>query len=180
MNRWVMLIRGINVGARTHLPMASLSEILTTLGARQVSTYVQSGNAVFTGVLDARGFAQLVEEEILIHHEFRPSVLVLEGEDFEAAVAGYPFAEAWGEPKTGHIWFFDDPPRTDRAPYEKLAAESERFDFGPGAFYLHAPEGIGRSKLAAKLETLLGLPATARNLNTVAALGEMLGKLKEV
>jgi uncharacterized protein (DUF1697 family) len=37
-------------------------------------------------------------------------------------------------------------------------------------FYLHAPQGIGRSKLAAKVEKILGVPTTARNWNTVSHL----------
>jgi len=37
---------------------------------------------------------------------------------------------------------------------------------------LHAPDGIGRSKLAAGLERLLGVPMTSRNWNTVMKLRE--------
>jgi uncharacterized protein (DUF1697 family) len=35
---------------------------------------------------------------------------------------------------------------------------------------LHAPDGIGRSKLAAKIEKTLGVPTTARNWNSVTKL----------
>jgi uncharacterized protein (DUF1697 family) len=34
-------------------------------------------------------------------------------------------------------------------------------------FYLHAPDGIGRSKLAVKVEKALAEPATARNWRSV-------------
>src|SRR5262245_43995429 len=40
---------------------------------------------------------------------------------------------------------------------------SERFHLMDKVFYLHAPEGIGRSKLAANAEKLLGAPMTDRN-----------------
>jgi uncharacterized protein (DUF1697 family) len=33
---------------------------------------------------------------------------------------------------------------------------------------LHAPDGIGRSRLAARVEQLLGVEATARNWRTVS------------
>jgi uncharacterized protein (DUF1697 family) len=36
--------------------------------------------------------------------------------------------------------------------------------------YLHTPDGLGRSKLAAAAERLLGVEATARNWRTVQAL----------
>jgi uncharacterized protein (DUF1697 family) len=48
---------------------------------------------------------------------------------------------------------------------------------GEGVFYLHAPAGIGRSKLARKAEALLGVAATARNLNTVNRLCDMTSRL---
>jgi len=42
--------------------------------------------------------------------------------------------------------------------------------------YLHAPEGVGRSKLAASSEKLLGVPMTDRNWRTVCKVMEMAGK----
>jgi len=44
-------------------------------------------------------------------------------------------------------------------------------------FYLHAPDGIGRSKLAARIERLLGVDATARNWRTVTKVFEMANDL---
>jgi uncharacterized protein (DUF1697 family) len=39
---------------------------------------------------------------------------------------------------------------------------------------LHAPDGFGRSKLAAGLERKLGVPTTARNYSTIQNLSAML------
>ena len=43
----IALLRGVNVGGRGILPMHALAALLEALGARQVRTYIQSGNAVF-------------------------------------------------------------------------------------------------------------------------------------
>ena len=43
----VALLRGINVGGRNRLPMRQLVEIFEAVGAREVRTYIQSGNVVF-------------------------------------------------------------------------------------------------------------------------------------
>lgn len=51
---------------------------------------------------------------------------------------------------------------------------TEKFTLTDDALYLHAPDGIGRSKFAAAAERLLGVEATGRNLNTVRKLLEML------
>jgi uncharacterized protein (DUF1697 family) len=42
-------------------------------------------------------------------------------------------------------------------------------------FYPHAPEGVGKSKLAARAEKLLGVPMTDRNWRTVCKIMEMVG-----
>lgn len=47
MKRYIALFRGINVGGRNILPMKALRALLEELGAHQVKTYIQSGNAVF-------------------------------------------------------------------------------------------------------------------------------------
>ena len=52
-------------------------------------------------------------------------------------------------------------------------AASEKFKLEERIFYLHAPDGIGRSKLAAAVEQSLGVVVTARNLNTVNRLISM-------
>jgi len=44
----VALLRGINVGGRNRVAMANLREVVTSLGHTEVTTYVQSGNVVFT------------------------------------------------------------------------------------------------------------------------------------
>jgi uncharacterized protein (DUF1697 family) len=56
--------------------------------------------------------------------------------------------------------------------------ESERFELIDSVFYLHAPEGVGRSKLAANAEKLLGVPMTDRNWRTVCALWDIAQALR--
>jgi uncharacterized protein (DUF1697 family) len=180
MNAWVLLLRGVNVGGHGKLPMADLRRLLTRLGLRNVTPYIQSGNVVFTGVIDARHFGEIVETEIEAEHGFRPRALVLSAETFAAILRACPWPQALNDPTSAHIWFLAERPT---APALKemaaLAAPSERFHLDDWAFYLHAPDGIGRSKLATKAEQLLGVPATARNLNTVTKLAELLADLAE-
>ena len=57
---------------------------------------------------------------------------------------------------------------------ESLCAPSERFRLTDNALYLHAPEGIGRSRFASRAERCLGVAATARNWRTVSKLSELL------
>ncbi len=50
---------------------------------------------------------------------------------------------------------------------------SEAFVLTDKVFYLHVPDGIGRSKLAARAEKLLGVSVTARNLRSVTKISAL-------
>ena len=59
------------------------------------------------------------------------------------------------------------PKHPDFDALEGAKSDGERFALKDGVFYLHAPDGIGRSKLAANAERLLGVSMTGRNWRTV-------------
>jgi uncharacterized protein (DUF1697 family) len=54
-----------------------------------------------------------------------------------------------------------------------LKRENERFELKDKVFYLYAPDGVGRSKLAAASEKALGVPMTDRNWRTVQKILEL-------
>lgn len=65
----------------------------------------------------------------------------------------------------------DSPPKSpDLDSLTKIKSPTERFHLAGNLFYLHAPDGVGRSRLAGWVEKLLGVPATARNWRTVRQL----------
>ena len=45
--RYVALLRGVNVGGKNKLPMADLRDAFTAAGCTGVRTYIQSGNVAF-------------------------------------------------------------------------------------------------------------------------------------
>ena len=73
-----------------------------------------------------------------------------------------------------HLFFLESrPPDPDLNAIRGLCRDSERWRLTDAVFYLHAPEGIARSKLAAAVERKLGVGATARNWRTVRKVLEM-------
>ena len=54
MATFVAMLRSINVGGRNRVAMADLRDLVSSLGFGDVTTYVQSGNVVFTGPDRAR------------------------------------------------------------------------------------------------------------------------------
>ena len=94
--------------------------------------------------------------------------MLLEFDELEKVVKSNPFPEAESEPNTLHVNFLASvPPNPDLKTLESLKIECERFILKGKVFYLHAPDGIGRSKLAENVERLLGVPLTSRNWRTV-------------
>jgi uncharacterized protein (DUF1697 family) len=176
METCVLLLRGINVGGKGSLPMKELAAVLGKLGCRNVKTYIQSGNAVFQHEnADLSKLAGQIGAGIRKRRGFAPHVLVLDRKAFQTILAKNPFPEAESDPKSLHVGFLDAvPAKPDLEKLESLRKKTERFRLIGKVFYLHAPEGVGRSKLAAASEKALGVPMTDRNWNTVAKLMEML------
>ena len=165
----IALFRGINVGGRNLLRMQELKALLESLGCLDVKTVIQSGNVVFSHAqTDDVMLSHAISSTIETNFGFLPKVLLLSAPEFQRAVTENPFADATSEPKTLHLWFLSaEPVNADLASVETLKAESETFVLKERVFYLHAPEGIGPSKLAERVEKLLGVAATARNWRTV-------------
>jgi uncharacterized protein (DUF1697 family) len=86
----------------------------------------------------------------------------------EQAMVSNPFPEAESEPKTLHLYFLASTPQNpDLQTLDSIKQANEQFKLIDNVFYLYAPDGIGRSKLAARVEKALGVAATARNWRTV-------------
>ena len=171
----IALFRGINVGGNNLLPMKELVAVLKECGLEEPKTYIQSGNVVFRGGVGSnRQVADHISAAVEISHGFKPNVIVMTAEDLTSAAAANPYPEAAADPKTLHLFFASDVvAHPDYDKLDSLQAASERFALKEAVFYLHAPDGIGRSKLVKGAEKALGVPVTARNWNTVQKLMEM-------
>lgn len=168
----IALLRGINVGGRAIVPMRELVVCLESLGYENVRTYIQSGNAVFNSQkkLNTRA-AEQISAAVFKACDVQPGVQLFSRTELQAIIKANPFPEATEDPSRLHIFFVATKPTSPKLDaIEKLKSPTERFKLTPRAFYLHAPDGVGRSKLAAAVERLLGVPVTARNWRTVETL----------
>jgi uncharacterized protein (DUF1697 family) len=170
MPTYIALLRGINVGGHRKVPMADLRSFLRDVGLRGARTYIQTGNIAFEsdetdpGLLAGRILAVIGER-----FGFEPAVLVLRHAALADAAASNPFPAAEAEPNTLHLYFLAEAPaQPDLEGLHALRDNDEQFALRGTVFYLLAPAGIGRSRLAAQVEKLLGVPATARNWRTVS------------
>lgn len=175
MKTYIALIRGINVLGKNALPMRELVVLLEGVGARKIRTYIQSGNAVFhSASKNAPQLAARLTDQIKKRYGFSPHVLILGLDALEKAIAQNPFPEAENTPGSLHLGFLVSTPKSpDLKKLDTLRKASERFHLIDHVFYLHTPEGVGKSRLPANAEKLLGVPMTYRNWRTVCKIREM-------
>jgi len=175
MKTYIALIRGINVGRQNSISMKELILIFESLGCQNVKTYINSGNVIFAG--GAKNTPQLsagVGAEIKKRRGFEPHTLIIGIDELETAVANNPFRATENDPKALHVGFLEKaPPKPDLKALEGFKRDGEQFRLIGKCFYLFAPDGVGRSALAAHAEKLLGVPMTDRNWRTVCTLLEM-------
>ncbi|WP_406174670.1 DUF1697 domain-containing protein [Streptomyces sp. NBC_00996] len=177
---YAALLRGINVGGAKKVPMAELRTLIEGLGLTDVRTYLQSGNAVFSSDHgDEESLAAELARAIEKHFGFTVGVLVRDHAYLKAVREACPFPAAELEAKQLHATYFSGPVDDERfASVDQSAFLPEEFRLGDRVLYLYAPDGLGRSKLAATLSKprlLKGITATSRNWNTVVKLEEMTG-----
>jgi uncharacterized protein (DUF1697 family) len=163
--RQIALLRGVNVGGNKRVEMARLRALLEELGYRDVRTYVNSGNVVFSG---PRRSEQHLEAAIAKTFGFEVPVVLRTRDELADVVRANPLAELATDPAK-HLVIFCA---------AEASTELDPADFAPETFhvrgrevYLWAPGGIGTSPLAKVLATKsLGDKSTARNWRTVEKL----------
>lgn len=170
----VVLLRAVNVGGAT-LPMASLREIATGLGAVDPRTYIASGNLVADVRGDPDAFDRGLERAIEAEHGFFREAISRTPAEMAAALAAHPFEVI--EPKYSYVTFLL------RAPTEAAVARARTFAVGEDLWdvdgremHIRYRDGAGRPQMKdASIGRALGVPGTARNLNTVARLVALSG-----
>jgi uncharacterized protein (DUF1697 family) len=177
MERYISLLRGINVGGHGRLPMDDLKQIYAGLGFAHVRTLLQSGNAVFdTAPTAPATLAGRIEESIAQRMGFGPRVIVLYPAQLAEALAHNPYPnEAVAAPDRLLLSFLDaDPNAHAEAKLREQSRGPERFSLRGRTLYTYYPEGVGRSKLTLSLlERTLGCQGTARNWNTLQKLATL-------
>ena len=178
----ISMLRGVNVGGHNCIRMASLRKIYESLGLRDVQTYVQSGNVVFsTKARDLAPLAKRIESKIEQSCGFRPNVILRTPSQLRKAIGRNPFATRQGiDPGKLVITFLAaDPAPPSRVKLLAMNAGPEELHIEGSDVYVYYPNGMGRAKLSSALiEKTLETAGTGRNWNTVTKLLEMADKLE--
>lgn len=170
---YLVLFRG--VGGKTQLPTKVLREKLTKAGFENVATYINSGNAIVRSRLSRKQVIATIAELCRKHFGFDKAIFAPTLAEWDAVIAGNPFAKAATDaPTTVHAALLDGNPKTeDVARIRALAVKGEDIKVVDGVAYVHTPNGFGTCKMAEKFDKWIGVTNTARNWNSVLKLAEL-------
>jgi uncharacterized protein (DUF1697 family) len=167
--RQIVLLRGVNLGARNRVSMPALRAALEAAGYREPRTLLQSGNVVMDGPK-----ATPAKLERLLHDEFGLdiAVVVRTRDELAEVIANDPFAGIADDPKRYQVSFLAKQLSAGvTSALEEADIAPERVAVRGREVYAWHAGGIQRSPLAKLLDDAkLGVTATARNWNTVTKL----------
>lgn len=169
MIRYIALLRGINVGGNKIIPMQDLRDLCSSLGFKDINTYIQSGNLIFSS---AKGHTELessLKNAITKQFGFDVKILIFTFEEYKRLLNSNPFTDNDEDGRNIYLTFLEKVPGDDLATHklEALASSEESFKIIGQVVWLKFPGGRSDTKLTNNnVEKVLGLSATTRNLKT--------------
>lgn len=177
MPRFVVLLRGVNVGKANRVPMSEFKPMLQGLGYAHVVTLLNSGNAVFTSpdrspATHARNIARALEESLGVS----VATVVKSAAQLATTVAANPIAVPEAHHPRLLVAFGNDVAALrGLRPLQAMVRPPERFAIGEQAAYLYCAAGILESKAGTALTGKLGKAVTTRNWATTLKLLALCG-----
>lgn len=177
MTSYVALLRGINVGGHHKVAMADLRALFEAEGLAKASTYIQSGNVVFTSDEPesalVSGLAKAMEERF----GFPIPVVLRDADELGVVAEAHPFANDELDERFLHVIFLGATPGAEAtAAFDVAPYAPDRLVVRGRDVYVAYPNGSGRSKLTVDvIGRALSVTATGRNWRTVRELRDLAG-----
>ena len=176
MNRWIVLLRGVNVSGKNKLPMAEFRTAMTNAGFSNVQSYIQSGNVVLEADEghSKEDVSQKVQAVLSQSFDIQTPLMLLTEVQLKQSAHANPMGQDFEKTNWMFLFFLSEVPSSPNLEkLTELTTVNERWELLGDVFYVYAGDGAGGSKLIARAEKLLGVSATARNWKTVQKLLEM-------
>lgn len=174
MTKYIALLRGINVGGKNKVNMSELKSAFVGFGFSHVSTYINSGNVLFSSVekdvLKLKGDCEGIIRE---HFELEILVAVVSVEELKKALEHAP--EWWDQdPDSKHNAIFVMAPTTVEAVFVavgEIKPEYERVGFYGNVIFWSAPVNtFSKTRWSKVVGSKIYGQITIRNANTVKKL----------
>jgi uncharacterized protein (DUF1697 family) len=173
----ISILRGINVGGKNKIPMVELKALYEKSGFKNVTTYIQSGNVVFSAdKKEINSLPEKIQQLIFKKYGFTVLVIIRTIEEMESVTNKNPLLKIKGiDIEKLHVTFLS------AYPSEQALEKIKVYDYKPDEFiilerevFISCPNGYGNTKLSNTFfENKLKVTATTRNWRTVNELVRM-------
>lgn len=173
---YIALLRGINVGNSVRITMKELKALFEKTGCTNVSTYINSGNVIFTSSDDRLIIRKTVEKKLLKMTGTDIKVLIKTKDEIDAIAAAVP--SGWKndtEQKTDIAYLLDA--IDDEKIIDELPIKKEYIDirYVKGAIMWNLKRAdYNKSRINKIISCELYKDMTIRNVNTALALAKLL------
>jgi uncharacterized protein (DUF1697 family) len=180
MEKYVALLRGINVSGQKIIKMALLKSIFEETGFSGVKTYLQSGNVIFESMEKNTPILQeQIKGAIKVKLGFDVEIIVKNKDQFENIIADIPFGSEIDSKKIYITLLQKVPEQSKIKDLENYDNGIDKFIIKKDIIYTFYKEGYGLSKFSNNfIEKKLGVTATTRNYNTMTELNNILKKIE--
>jgi uncharacterized protein (DUF1697 family) len=177
LKKYILLLRGINVGGKNKISMKELKELLDENGFRDVVTYINSGNIIFSSEnSDVEFLKKNCEALILEKFKLDLSVMIISAEELIEAISNSPY---WwdADKESKHNAIFIMPPITAEEVFEEVGSIKPEYEkisnFGRVIFWSAPLETFSKTRWSSVAGKSIYNSITIRNSNTVKKLTEL-------
>lgn len=176
MTTYIALLRGINVGGNNKISMAELKTAFSEAGFANVSTYINSGNVIFSSSKNDANVKKDCEALIAKRFSLDIAVCIISAAELAQALANAP--GWWNRDKeTKHNAMFVIAPNTAQDILEEMGEikpEYEKIAFHGKLIFWSAPLAtFSRTKYGTMASKAAYQKVTIRNANTTRKLAEL-------
>jgi uncharacterized protein (DUF1697 family) len=179
LNKYIALLRGINVSGQKKIKMTELKLLFEHLGFEKVETYIQSGNVVFAASkIDPTVIVKKISSGIKKEFGFDVQIMVINDGEIKRTIKNNPFIKSKKDVDKLYVTFLSD------VPFEENIKKLKLVDYNPEEYfidgkkiYLYVPSGYGKAKLNNNFfENKLKVSGSTRNWKTIIKLNEMINE----
>ncbi len=175
--RYVLLLRGVNVGGNSRVEMSRLKAMLENLGYINVVTYINSGNAIFDSLSTPSN--QLIKGYLEKEFGFYIPALIVAGEDIIRIAKAIP--AQWKNDKENEksdvLYLFEEIDDLEVINKIGIKPDIETYIYEKGALLANITrQNQSKGSLQKLVGTKLYKQMTIRNITTAKKLAEIVSQ----
>jgi uncharacterized protein (DUF1697 family) len=178
MQTYISFLRGINMTGHNTIKMTDLGDLYRKLGLKDVETYIQSGNVIFSG--DDRSneyeLGLMIEKAISEKFNYIVPVMIRTYRELADLFTSNPFLEEpdFDPSKMAVIFLHSEPSDNQLQKVTNVSYPPDKFKIINREIFIYCPNGFGTTKIYTNFfEKKMKVSGTGRNWKTITTILSM-------